>query len=89
MKKKHKKAIKEILEQFSFRRVHDIMLATEWTWNDDRVPEIYEIKTEARRILRDLYKRDLKYISTGGFHASRDKHALRLLFVVEEWCADL
>ena len=60
--------IDEIMDNFDFRRVHEMMKAVNWTWGDD-VPEEPELREEARRLLKETIRKDLYCCGTGGFMA--------------------
>jgi hypothetical protein len=85
-------AIGKIMDYFNFGRVHKVMTALNWKWAsiDDglRVPDEFEIRTEARRLLTQSVKEKLS-IATGGFyviyHNNDDVEWLDLKFAVEQW----
>lgn len=68
----HEEMIDEVLDDFSFERVHCAMTAIDWKWqttegNGFAVPTIARLKARARILLRDAIKD--KYIASGGLHA--------------------
>jgi hypothetical protein len=83
-----KKAIKRILKNFDFERVHTAMEALNWGWygTGRKAPSIDQLKETAERLLTDLvYAKDYKYASTGGFEASYVDGVLDLRFIVNQW----
>jgi hypothetical protein len=83
-----KKAIKKILEEFNFERVHTAMEALNWWWYNTggKVPSIEELKRTANGLLTDVaYAKHYKYISTGGFEASYVDGVLDLRFILTHW----
>ena len=83
-----KEAIENILDNFDFETVHKAMKALEWTWHfTEGVPEIPDLRKEARRLLKDVAKRkeDKFFTSTGGFEVYKEGGFLELKFVIAEW----
>lgn len=83
---KNKDKIKEILENFNFNRVHDVMVHLKWTWGlENEAPSIKKLK----KCAKDLLKRSKKYgsISTGGFEARYYKKGkeFSLMFILYEY----
>lgn len=85
--------IMDVLNEFDFRKVHDLMRVTNWKWacNDGelRVPCLYDLIKNAEFLLRTILKNYGKgkytYVCSGGFKASLDEDDyLRLEFIVEE-----
>lgn len=81
-------AIEEVMDTFDFETVHKYMVATNWEWYASHgVPDIYEIKKEARRLMHDCIVGKYQSIETGGFCAnafeSENKTAIRLWFSIE------
>ena len=60
-------SIDEIMDNFDFSRVKKTMDALEWEWYGTGIPTESEIRSEARRLLKDCLKRRCGYLSTGGF----------------------
>ena len=76
MKKKltkfEKKLIDKILENFDFDKVHQYMVSVDWKWfSVDRVPTVYDLIKESKRLLKEVCKRDAVSISTGGLFVER------------------
>lgn len=92
MTEKEFNAIGKVMDYFDFGRVHKVMVALDWKWIsiDDgiRVPDEFEIRTEARRLLTQAVKEKMS-IATGGFYAmyrnDDDVEWVDLKFVVERW----
>lgn len=80
--------IDEIMDNFDFGRVHEVMTALDWTWHDSAgVPDMGTLRRTARRQLRDCITR--RHGGSGGFvvDIDRDEGGLSLSFVVESWDA--
>lgn len=87
--------IDEILDNFDFYRVWNVMNLIEWKWTtSDGVPHQSEIRRSARRLLSDAYICDIEHkrnsiISSGGLEASAlfedgTVEGLQLKFVLAE-----
>jgi hypothetical protein len=67
--------IDDIMDTFDFERVHDWMVHSNWKWanmdGESRVPEIYEIRKEARERLKQAVKTG--FSCCGGFTASKQE----------------
>ena len=93
--------INEILDEFDFERVNDVMEAICWEWvmSDGRygIPSIPELRKQSRRLLEETVsnlissKETQYYIESGGFRAEANKYDddpkiyIRLSFVVTSW----
>lgn len=99
MKKKNlrkdiqERMIMDVLNEFDFRKVHDVMCATNWKWacNDGefRIPNLYDLIKNAEFLLRTIIQKygtgKFTYLCSGGLKASLDEDDyLRLEFIVEE-----
>lgn len=92
------------MDNFNFRRVHEIMTLLKWEWVscDDSVPEEYQIREAARKYLREVYnyavkhKQEYSYTGSGGIYAGcyigtddeKEFCTLELEFVAEAWKAE-
>ena len=89
-----------ILDNFDFEKVHTAMVALDWKWSslgsDGHVPEVYELRREARKLLTDVIYKHIETgdkwvgISTGGFDTELlvcddGLPDLSLRFYVDEW----
>ena len=67
--------IDEIMDTFEFEDVYKWMETTEWAWGQPdgsfEVPNLYEIKSHARKALKEAAKHG--FYSTGGFTAERSE----------------
>lgn len=102
-------AIDEVMDNFDFEKVKSYMDHVGWQWSvpvrkgewEMEVPELYDIKSELRRILVEVftsfnnYKEDNEsyvgpvYISTGGFTVyGWDEGACQVFFSVTDWWVD-
>jgi hypothetical protein len=62
--------IQDILEDFNFQKVHDVMEQLDWKWAMTKygVPTLDELKSEAKRLLIDACV-EKTCVATGGFRA--------------------
>ena len=62
--------IQDILEDFNFQKVHDVMKQLDWKWAMTKygVPTLDELKSEAKRLLIDACV-EHTCVATGGFRA--------------------
>lgn len=81
--------IDEILDQFDFQKVKEVMDALNWTWaigTESHVPDIPELRKKAREMLWDSIRSKDRMIKTGGFVAEKeDDDTLELRFEVTSW----
>ena len=87
----YKEQIKNILEEFDFKHVHDSMVALDWHYTDyhknkSYIPDIQELKNTAQFCLEHAIKYQLS--ETGGFLAVHSGGVLNLYFVLEETMHD-
>lgn len=80
--------IDEIMDNFDFQKVRIVMIALDWRWRDEVVPDLPELRRAARKLLKHCVK-EVKNMGTGGFGAIIDceNGVLSLEFVVESWDA--
>lgn len=69
---KQEKLIDEVLDEFDFDRVHEVMKLLNWQWqtacaNKREIPSHYRLITSARNSLRNSVKNG--FYATGGFAA--------------------
>ena len=78
--------IDEILDQFDFQKVKEVMDALNWTWGigtESHVPDIPELRKQAREMLWDVIRSKGRMTKTGGFVAEKeDDDTLELRFEV-------
>lgn len=75
LQEKFQSLIDDVMDNFDFHRVHKVMKFLNWKWAfaEDGVPEVWELKKEARRLLSDCLYEMIKHgednwtIATGGF----------------------
>ena len=82
----YKQQIKDILEDFDFKHVHDAMVALDWRYTDfhenkSYIPDIQELKKTAKECLEHAVK--CQFSETGGFLATHSGGVLNLYFVLE------
>jgi hypothetical protein len=79
--------IDQIMDTFNFHCVVVAMRATNWQWvrasEKDGIPTEYEIRREARRLLRDVLIGPHRSIKTGGLCASLEGDILHLSFELD------
>jgi hypothetical protein len=86
--------IDEVMDNFDFGKVANVMLALNWVWATTKyeVPEEAEIRKHARTLLTLTYENAIKVgrgytVGTGGFEANYDidHKMLSLKFVASSW----
>jgi hypothetical protein len=91
-----KEQIKEILEEFDFNRVEDVMTFLDWKWGDE-VPSTGTIVVKAFNLLEEVYEKCEKHkqeiiVSSGGFRAAaycyQERIHLSLDFVLTSWTTE-
>lgn len=97
MDRKTVKNLTEVVNNFDFEKVQDVMQYLNWTWADAEkgVPELYELKEKATDLLIDSYEELIKnkkqefFIGSGGFEASAwkedDNYFFNLKFILTEF----
>ena len=87
-----KMKIQNIMEDFDFQKVHNVMEQLDWKWTSTKpgVPTIDEMKCEAKRLLIDACI-EKTCIATGGFRAVYEECSqgdpdpyIGLEFIIEE-----
>ena len=92
MTPKQQDALDNIMDNFDFDQVHKVMVFLNWKWANSNgglgVPEKYELRGEARRLLKMAIE-EKTTVSTGGFIAEyREGEVdgwMDLKFVVSDW----
>ena len=86
----YKQQIKDILDEFDFEHVHDVMVALDWKYSTsdfkEYIPDIQELKKTAKECLEHAIK--CNFSETGGFLATHEFGVLNLYFVLEETLFD-
>lgn len=81
--------IDEILDQFDFQKVKKVMDALNWKWamgTESHVPDIPELRKQAREMLWDLIRSKDRMIKSGGLVVEKDyDDILELRFEVTSW----
>ena len=79
-------SIDEIMDNFDFSRVKKTMDALEWEWVGIGIPTEGEIRSKARRMLKDCMMHRCGYLSTGGFTVEYKSYTseISLRFEIEE-----
>ncbi len=82
--------VEEVLGEFDFDRVHQVMESLAWTWaNLDRVPTKADLMAEGRRLLSELDGKP-GVLGSGGLRASyKEDGTLSLKFILCESWSDL
>lgn len=81
------KAWKEILDNFNWKRVRDMMLLLKWEWGageDAFIPSIRQLKETAYQLCKEAWVED-SMCATGGFQARKTAYGIALEFVLEDW----
>ena len=92
MTPKQQDALDNIMDSFDFDKVHKVMVFLNWKWANGNggleVPEKYELRSEARRLLKMAIE-EKTTVSTGGFiaeYTEKEKSGwMDLKFVVSKW----
>ena len=80
------------MDIFDFDQVHKVMVFLDWKWANKNggleVPEKYELRSEARRLLKTAIE-EKTTVSTGGFQAEYTENEeggwIDLKFVLSDW----
>jgi len=65
--------IDEIMDSFEFEKVHKIMKVLNWEWHEQGVPDIYLLRTAARKHLKSAAEIN-GTSSSGGLTANYTEH---------------
>ena len=65
--------IDEIMDSFDFEKAQKIMEFLNWEWNDEGVPDIYSLRTSARKHLKTAAEINGSS-SSGGLTANYTEH---------------
>jgi hypothetical protein len=77
--------VDRVIESFNFDKVHKAMVALNWTWRNEGVPTIKQLKETARKLLKDSSENEFGNIMTGGFKAEYHKDGeFSLEFILAE-----
>jgi hypothetical protein len=82
--------INNIMDHFDFERVAIVMKRLKWTWGDNGVPTIAQLRARARLLLMDLAQSDNSSLATGGFKVSwrvGQTPTLHLTFYITDYTA--
>jgi hypothetical protein len=86
--------VDELLDQFDFEKVKEVMDALDWKWGMARwgtgtealVPDIPELRKQAREMLWELIRSKNRMIKMGGLVVEKDDDdTLELRFEVTSW----
>ncbi len=86
--KNKNKAINYIIDQLDTERIRKVMKYLDWHWaNYEGIPDDFEIRQEARKLLEQLVFEDYNFLETGGFRAERlkdgDEEYYSLNFIID------
>ena len=92
MTPKQQDALDNIMDNFDFDQVHKVMVFLNWKWANMNgglnVPEKYELRSEARRLLKMAIE-EKTTVSTGGFIAEytekEESRWMDLKLVISDW----
>ena len=90
---KVEKILDSIMDNFDFKKVHEVMEFLNWKWakiDGDGIPTVDDLRDEAARLLWDLVNSNNEVIATGGFYVQKDFSDyddpwISLKFVLEDW----
>lgn len=92
MTQRQQDAMDNIMDYFDFEKVRRVMELLDWKWGPigNRVPEVFEIRQSARRLIKEAIEKYKGSIATGGLWVdySEDENgdiALDLSFKLEHW----
>ena len=74
----------EIMDNFDFAKVAKVMKFLGWKWRG-AIPEEWEVRGNARDLLRKVVREDLKEASIGGFRIRNYSGEIDLAFELETW----
>lgn len=78
---KDENKIQYIMETFNFEQVHDFMVNTNWTWHNEGVPSVAQLKETAKDLLKRVTYSSHDMLATGGLEARKwDDGTLELKF---------
>lgn len=91
--------IDTIMDCFNFEKCHEVMTFLNWKWHDTNgVPEVYELRRHARRMIRDAVENTVRtgesqwFSECGGFYVqvfnkTEDDPKIRisLRFTLSSW----
>ena len=83
--------ISEIMDNFDFIAVNDVMMLMDWKWAMVGVPTVSDLIATATKLLNDVYDSDeacYMYSSTGGFKASKYNGVLELEFIISDYSTE-
>lgn len=91
--------IEDMMDCFDFQQVHKCMTALEWGWHtlNYRVPEEWEIRKAARKLMQSVpevnrfeeYGTGRGGLSVRAFYENGKLVSMDLLFVVSEWSCNV
>lgn len=96
---RHQKMMFDIINNFDFQKVHDVMKYLDWTWYSKGIPTVDDIRFSARERIESVIKNCLLdanpneeyFVSSGGLKATaiKDDYGqitfLQLEFVIVSW----
>jgi hypothetical protein len=91
MTSKQHEAIAEIMDAFNFDKVRMVMDKLDWEWAGVGIPDNYEIRSRARKMLTEAIEKQTR-VDTGGFIAEyhpEDGGCIRLSFELESWDTEI
>lgn len=82
--------IDDILDEFDFGKVEQVMEHLNWVWyNSEDVPTLGQLRKQARSLMKECMKHEEYTVATGGFWVQKrtfdGEPFYRLMFVVSEW----
>ena len=84
------KRVRDVLDNFDFKKVEKTMKALKWTWKNNKTsPTMIELRNEAERLLNKLINLDdCDRIKCGGFIAIKNGKYFELLFCVSDFSSE-
>lgn len=90
MRTREEDIIDDILDEFDFGKVQQVMEHLNWTWHDsDGVPTLGQLRKQARFLMKECLDHEEYTTATGGFWVQKRTFDglpyYRLIFAVTEW----
>lgn len=61
--------VDEIMDEFDFDKVHEVMEVLNWQWRDIGIPDKVEIRRSARKLMKQAIEKDSS-TGCGGFQVT-------------------
>jgi len=85
---------KQLMKEFDFKKIHEVMTFLNWTWYFEDVPSIEDLKNRVEELSNECiaryvnrkykYGSDRMYVATGGFIVDIWRDQLWISFKLED-----